>query len=112
MAKIQTDRLNLLRAQYKSAKMFLSTVNRMKKPHPDFKSNAMSNLNRIRHQLQKEIKRLSWIVWPKTGRPATEWMVVEVAYPNVPVMAGTLPMCRNYVTLMKGYGKYMLRYVS
>ena len=30
---------------------------------------VMATMNRCRAKLHNEIKRISWLVWPKTGRP-------------------------------------------
>lgn len=57
-----------LRLLYSRSRIFLGFVNRQGFSTMT-KSLCMSNLNRNRHALKAEIKRVSWLVWPKTGRP-------------------------------------------
>ena len=63
-------RLNRLRREYKTACKTLGNLNRVKAT-PAQKGRIMTRMNKLRLQLKNEITRVSWIVWPKTGRPNT-----------------------------------------
>lgn len=58
------------RRQYAEAKALLASINKIKAPIPETRSNVMANLNRKRAALLNEIKRVSFQLWPETGRPS------------------------------------------
>ena len=80
---------------YRAAKRHLGFVN---VNCPSKKREAMASLNRKRGLLVKEINRMRWKVWPKTGRPAAIWEVYDT-HPYERPVVGSVYECRNYITL-------------
>lgn len=61
--------LNDERRYYANAKKLLASINRINAPIPETRSLVMGYLNRKRGSLLREMKRVAWLLWPKTGRP-------------------------------------------
>lgn len=61
--------LRMRRQQYDDAKMLVASVNKIKADLPETRSCVFGNLNRKRGALIREINRVSWLLWPDTGRP-------------------------------------------
>ena len=57
------------RLSYNMWRQLLGNANKSKAPK-HVKSQIMSHLNKSRNRLQKEMDRVSWLLWPETGRPA------------------------------------------
>ena len=96
------------RRRYADARKCLSSVNQLSNkygPLTDTKSSVMKSLNHTRNELRKEIKRVSWLVWPETGRPHTgDWQVINKLI-NSPVFEGSLLRCIAFVDRSR-YGVY------
>jgi len=74
---IMKHRLNEFRYRYKTACSILGGLNRIK-AGPRQKGRIMSHMNRLRLQFKNEIKRVSWLLWPITGRPYIgQWKVID-----------------------------------
>ena len=60
--------LKELSYQYKVACNILGGLNtlRAKAAH---KGRIMSRISKLRFKIKNEIKRVSWLLWPNTGRP-------------------------------------------
>lgn len=96
------------RRRYADARKCLSSVNQLSNkygPLTDTKSSVMRALNHTRNELRKEIKRVSWLVWPETGRPYNgDWEVVNTLNANA-VFQGSLMRCIAFVNRSR-YGVY------
>ena len=89
--------LDMRRAQYKNAKMRLASVNRLKSDIPTVKSSVIADLNRKRGALQREIKRVSLLLWPDTGRPYTGNYVAINKITLITYYEGTYAQCREFI---------------
>lgn len=74
------------------------------------RSICMSNLNKSRHILKAEMKRVSWLLWPETGRPYNgQWAVMSRIHKSH-VLVASQEKCRNFVTLARG--GYFMYYIE
>ena len=60
--------LKQYRLSYNMWRNLLGKANKSKAPK-HVKGQIMSHLNKSRNRLQKEMDRVSWLLWPDTGRP-------------------------------------------
>lgn len=88
------------RRRYADARKCLSSVNQLSNkygPLTDTKSSVMVALNHTRNELRKEIKRVSWLVWPKIGRPYLgDWEVINKLTHDT-IFQGSLMRCIAFV---------------
>lgn len=70
----------------------LGLCNKAKSP-AHVRGQVLSHLNKSRHRLQNEMKRVAWLLWPETGRPYLgHWMLVNSKNDQV-ALIGSAEMC-------------------
>lgn len=57
-----------LRRDYAIARGLLGLCNKFNGSTKS-KANCMRRLNKCKHALRLEVKRVAWLLWPETGRP-------------------------------------------
>lgn len=94
------NKLKPLRARYELARSALSYCNKLGLSKST-KSHIMTSMNQSRAQLLREIRRVSWLLWPETGRPYCGNWVVRCRLNGRVSYTSDLLNCLRVVSRMK-----------